>query len=77
MFGQGGSFLDFLQPHFFKSHTVFLDNFFTSPNLAFELLSKGTKLCGTVRKTRKDMPLLDKKNCKRDFDNFQFKWGIN
>jgi len=71
MFGQGGSLvLDFLQPHFFKSHTVFLDNFFTSPNLAFELLLKGTKLCGTVRKTRKNMPPLDKKLAKGSISTF-------
>ena len=41
----------FFVASFFKSYTVFLDNFFTSPNLAFELLSKGTKLCGS-RHTR-------------------------
>jgi len=70
-FGHGGSMvLDFLRPHFFKSHTVFVDNFFSSPNLAFQLLQKGTKICGTVRKNRKNMPPLAKKLTKGEINIF-------
>ena len=39
-----------------KGHRVFLDNYYTSPQLADELDSLDTYICGTVRKNRKEMP---------------------
>ena len=48
-FGHGGSMvLDFLRPHFFRSHTVFVDNFFSSPNLELKFVGrfvKTAKIC--------------------------------
>lgn len=39
-----------------KGHKIFLDNYYTSPELAAELDANDTYLCGTVRVNRKGMP---------------------
>ena len=40
-----------------RHHHVFCDNFFSSPSLFIELLSRGTYACGTVRLHRKGIPI--------------------
>ena len=39
-----------------KGHKLYLDNYYTSPELADELDSMDTYMCGTVRKNRKEVP---------------------
>ena len=40
-----------------RHHHVFCDNFFSSPSLFIELLSRGTYACGTVHLHRKGLPI--------------------
>ena len=40
-----------------RGHHVYTDNFYTSPELANELLKKDTYLVGTVKESRKGMPI--------------------
>lgn len=40
-----------------KGHHVYMDNYYNSPELAEELANRGTYMCGTVRKNRKELPL--------------------
>ena len=39
-----------------KGHRVYLDNYYTSPELADELDANDTYMCGTVKKNRRNMP---------------------
>jgi hypothetical protein len=39
-----------------QQHTLFTDNWFTSPSLLLALQQKGIRLCGSVRRNRKGMP---------------------
>jgi hypothetical protein len=39
-----------------RNHILYMDRGFTSPALLLELLHKGIRCCGTVRKNRKDLP---------------------
>jgi len=39
-----------------KGHRLFIDNYYTSPVLAQYLMDRGTKICGTVRPTRRNFP---------------------
>ena len=39
-----------------KGHCLFVDNFYTSPDLLLQLLDKGTYCTGTLRKNRKNFP---------------------
>jgi hypothetical protein len=39
-----------------RNHILYLDRGFTSPSLLDELLRRGIRCCGTVRKNRKDLP---------------------
>ena len=45
-----------LQKHLEKGHTLYTDNWYTSPKLSLYLDSKNTGSCGTVRSNRKNMP---------------------
>ena len=55
-FGYGGSIvMQLMQPYIELRHHVYCDNWFTSSNLALELLQKSTYLCGTIRKDRKNL----------------------
>ena len=47
---------DLTQPYQQGGHTVYLDQFFTNPTLADYLLSKGIRICGTMKKNRKGRP---------------------
>jgi hypothetical protein len=39
-----------------RNHILYLDRGFTSPALLLELLQRGIRCCGTVRKNRKELP---------------------
>jgi hypothetical protein len=41
---------------FNKGHTLFIDNWYTSPDLCAMVIKKGTNIIGTVRPNRKNMP---------------------
>ncbi|XP_030641170.1 piggyBac transposable element-derived protein 4-like [Chanos chanos] len=57
----GAVVLTLLQPYLNKGHTVFMDNWYSSPALFQCLLDNQTGACGTVRPTRKGMPQFEKK----------------
>lgn len=48
--------LDLLQPYFGNGHTVYLDNWYSSPNLYTKLIEKKINAVGTVLSNRKNMP---------------------
>lgn len=58
----GSVVMTLLQPYLGKGHSVFLDNWYSSPKLYEELHKQLTGACGTVRKNRQNMP---------EFDNLQ------
>lgn len=61
-FGYGGAILlELVEPYFKKYHTIYADNYFTSPALAIKLLEEETYLCGTVKSNRKNLPKIPKK----------------
>ena len=39
-----------------KGHQVYMDNYYSSPDLFHELFAKETYACGTRRKLRKNLP---------------------
>ena len=47
-----------VQPFLDKGHTVYMDNFYTSPELFHDLLERNTSASGTVRQNRKHFPAL-------------------
>lgn len=48
--------LDLAEPFLGEGRTVIVDNFYSSPRLGAELLSKQTHIVGTLRKRRKNVP---------------------
>ena len=40
-----------------KGHRIYMDNYYTSPELLEELYFRETYTCGTVRNNRKGMPI--------------------
>lgn len=56
----GSIVMTLLQPYLGKGHSIFLDNWYSSPKLYNELHKKRTGACGTVRKNRKEMPQFEK-----------------
>ena len=44
-----------------KGHHIYMDNYYTSPELFSELYYRETYACGTVRQNRKGLPLSVKK----------------
>lgn len=50
-----------LKSYLNKGHTVYLDNWYSSPQLFLWLHTRTTNACGTVRKNRKNMPKIDNK----------------
>ena len=48
--------LDLLRGYENQGHVVYMDNFYSSPDLFQELQQKGIGACGTVRSNRKNMP---------------------
>lgn len=47
-----------LQGYEEKAHVLFTDNWFTSPALLLALQQRGIRLCGSVRRNRKGMPVI-------------------
>ncbi|XP_022904015.2 piggyBac transposable element-derived protein 4-like [Onthophagus taurus] len=47
-----------MQPYLDKGHSLFTDNWYTSPTLSTYLFQHKTNTCGTVRTNRKQMPNL-------------------
>uniref|UniRef100_A0AAY5K4P2 PiggyBac transposable element-derived protein domain-containing protein n=1 Tax=Esox lucius TaxID=8010 RepID=A0AAY5K4P2_ESOLU len=52
----GSVVMTMLAPHLGKGHTLYVDNWYSSPTLFQHLLSNNTGACGTVRSNRKGMP---------------------
>uniref|UniRef100_A0A8C7H0A3 PiggyBac transposable element-derived protein 4-like n=1 Tax=Oncorhynchus kisutch TaxID=8019 RepID=A0A8C7H0A3_ONCKI len=52
----GSVVMTMLAPHLGKGHTLYVDNWYSSPTLFQHLLSNSTGACGTVRSNRKGMP---------------------
>lgn len=50
-----------IEPYLNKGHSLYTDNFYTSPSLATMLFDNKTNSCGTVRQNRKHMPIFDQK----------------
>jgi hypothetical protein len=50
-----------LYPYLHKGHTLYVDNWYTSPDLFMWLHDRATNACGTVRKSRKNMPKMEQK----------------
>lgn len=61
----GDVVLSLTSPYQHRSHVVYLDRHFTSPSLLDELLRRGFRACGTVRKDRVDLPPLYKQAGKK------------
>ena len=57
----GAIVLALLEPYLGKGHTLYVDNFYSSPALFNLLYSKCTNACGTVRRRRRGMPMIDDK----------------
>lgn len=70
-YGYGGAIvLELMEPYYNKNHHVYMDNFFSSPILARSLLEKGTYMCGTLRKGRKNAPVPPRKIPRGDVEFF-------
>ncbi|KAL0879584.1 hypothetical protein ABMA27_003312 [Loxostege sticticalis] len=55
--GMSGSvILTFLERYYFTNRIIYMDNWYSSPKLFDFLASRGIGACGTVKKTRKEMP---------------------
>ena len=52
-----------LTPHLQKAHVLFMENWYTSPNLFQYLLNENTGACGTVKANKKNMPKLPLVKC--------------
>ncbi|EFN85041.1 PiggyBac transposable element-derived protein 4, partial [Harpegnathos saltator] len=60
--GKSGTIvMQLLKPYLNKGHTLYVDNWYTSPALFILLHKNGTNACGTVRKRRKGMPIIHNK----------------
>ncbi|CAK9796635.1 PiggyBac transposable element-derived protein 4 [Anthophora quadrimaculata] len=57
----GNIVLMLLKPYLGKGHTLYVDNFYSSPALFNLLHTNATNACGTVKQRRKGMPILNKK----------------
>ncbi|CAK9809208.1 PiggyBac transposable element-derived protein 4 [Anthophora quadrimaculata] len=57
----GNVVMELLKPYLGKGHTLYVDNWYTSPALFILLHKNGTNACGTVRKRRKGMPIFQDK----------------
>ena len=60
----GSVVLTLMKNYLKKNHTLFIDNWFSSPTLFERLLEEKTKACGTVRKKQKWNAIVWK-TCKR------------
>lgn len=51
----------FMKPYHHKGHILYIDNWYSSPQLAEFLHDRDTGVCGTVKENRKGMPALNAK----------------
>ena len=73
-FGVSGAVvLELLERYLGRGHTLYIDNWYTSPLLAEELLKYDTGVCGTVKRKRKHMPELANKLQTKEVFFFQDK----
>ena len=73
-FGVSGAVvLELLEQYLGRGHTLYIDNWYTSPLLAEELLKYDTGVCGTVKRSRKKMPELQEKMQAKEVYFFQEK----
>lgn len=56
----GSVVLTLMKNYLKKNHTLFIDNWYSSPTLFERLLEEKTKSCGTVKRTRNGMPMFGK-----------------
>lgn len=67
-FGKSGDVVvRLLDPYLDKGHTLFIDNWNSSSDLFLWLYDRCTNTCGTVRKTRKQMPKMEEKLKRGEF----------
>ncbi|KAG8222799.1 hypothetical protein J437_LFUL005005 [Ladona fulva] len=60
--GKSGDFIaTLISPYLNKGHRLFVDNWYTSPVLFSWLYNRATNACGTVRRTRKEMPKMEER----------------
>ena len=57
-----------MKPYFNKGHILYVDNWYSSPKLAEFLHDKDTGLCGTIKKNRNGLPLLNSKLAKGEVE---------
>lgn len=57
----GNIVLTLMRKYLDVGHTLYTDNWYTSPNLYNLLFSRKTNACGTVKQNRKNMPVLKNK----------------
>ncbi|CAG7816294.1 unnamed protein product [Allacma fusca] len=73
-FGVGGAVVLTLMEHYLMTwRTLYVDNWFTSVMLAYELLNLETNMCGTTRRNRKHLPSFSSgpnKLRKGDYESF-------
>lgn len=68
IFGKSGDVVvTLLEPYLNEGHTLFVDNWYSSPDLFLWLYDRCTNACGTVRKTRKQMPKMEEKLKRGEF----------
>uniref|UniRef100_A0A674BS31 PiggyBac transposable element-derived protein domain-containing protein n=1 Tax=Salmo trutta TaxID=8032 RepID=A0A674BS31_SALTR len=67
----GSVVMTMLAPHLGKRHTLYVDNWYSSPILFQHLLSNSTGACGTVRSNRKGMPAFGCRKMQRGKVEFQ------
>ena len=60
--------LDLLGPYLGKGHWLFIDNYYTSPELLLDLLAKNTYVTGTVCQNRVNFPEVLKSENKKNLD---------
>ncbi|XP_041711128.1 piggyBac transposable element-derived protein 4 isoform X3 [Coregonus clupeaformis] len=61
----GSVVMTMLAPHLGRGHTLYVDNWYSSPTLFQHLLSNSTGACGTVQSNRKGMPSFGSRKMQR------------
>nr|XP_054930729.1 piggyBac transposable element-derived protein 4-like [Dermacentor andersoni] len=69
----GSVVLELLQDYLGKGHSLFVDNWYSSPALFNCLQDKKTNACGTVRTNRKGLPNFSKKMKKGEAESYHTK----
>jgi len=66
----GSLVMTLMEPYLDRGHTLYIDNWYTSPLLLQRLHDRKTNACGTVRRNRKGMPKFTEKLKKGEMKNF-------